>query len=66
MGKIRDDGGDSAQALANYQRSLWQDNRQPQVAARVAALQGGAATAASAPAGDAGTRVVDRDPTPLH
>jgi len=66
LGKIRDDGGDSVQALANYQRSLWQDNRQPEVAARVAALQGGPATAASAPAADVGTRVVDRNPTPLH
>ena len=66
LGKIRDDGGDHTQALANYQRSLGQDNRQPQVAARVAALQNGVATAASAPAGDAGTRVVDRNPTPLQ
>ena len=49
LGKIREDAGDKAQALANYQRSLSQDNRQPQVVARVTALQGGPA-AAGAPA----------------
>ena len=50
LGKIREDAGDKAQALANYQRSLWQDNRQPQVAARVTALQGGPAAAGGRPA----------------
>ncbi len=65
LGKIREDSGDTAQALANYQRSLMQDNRQSQVAARMAALQTGTAVAA-APAGTAPTRVVDRDTTPLR
>ena len=65
LGKIREDAGDTAQALANYQRSLSQDNRQPQVAARVSALQaGGTCGCAPAPAGTTGTRVVDRDQTP--
>lgn len=41
LGKIREDSGDAAQALANYQRSLWYDNRQPQVASRVSAIQAG-------------------------
>jgi tetratricopeptide (TPR) repeat protein len=62
LGKIREDAGDKAQALANYQRSLWQDNRQPEVAARLTAL-GGPATTGSPAAGDAGTRVVNRDAT---
>ena len=64
LGKIREDAGDSAQALANYQRSLSQDNRQPQVAARVSALQAGGAAGVPAPAGSAGTRIADRDQVP--
>lgn len=60
MGKIREDAGETNQALANYQRSLWHDNRQPQVAARMTALQGGA------PAGDTGTRMVGRDTGPVR
>ncbi len=63
LGKIREDAGDKAQALANYQRSLSQDNRQPQVAARVTSLQGGPAPAPgppgtpAPPAVDMGTRM---------
>lgn len=57
LGKIRDDAGDKAQALANYQRSLGQDNRQPQVASRVSVLQGGphAAIGGSGSSGASGT-----------
>jgi tetratricopeptide (TPR) repeat protein len=69
LGKIREDAGDKAQALANYQRSLSQDNRQPQVVARVTALQGvpaaaGAAGTPSAPTVEMGTRMADRTPPP--
>jgi tetratricopeptide (TPR) repeat protein len=39
LGKIREDTGERAQALAAYQRALARDKRQPEVAARVAALQ---------------------------
>jgi tetratricopeptide (TPR) repeat protein len=39
LGKIREDMGERAQALAAYQRSLSRDNRQTEVAARVSALQ---------------------------
>jgi tetratricopeptide (TPR) repeat protein len=39
LGKIREDSGDPAQALANYQRSFWYDSHQPQVASRISALQ---------------------------
>jgi tetratricopeptide (TPR) repeat protein len=65
LGKIREEAGDKAQAVANYQRSLWQDNRQPQVAARLTALQGGAAGGPAA-VGEPGARVVDRGPAPLQ
>jgi tetratricopeptide (TPR) repeat protein len=40
LGKIREDAGDTQQALANYQRSLAANRFQPQVAARIASLQG--------------------------
>lgn len=39
LGRLREVAGDRAQALANYQRSLAVNQRQPEVAARVAALQ---------------------------
>lgn len=41
LGRLRDQAGDYQQALANYQRSLQVNRNQPQVAARVATLQGG-------------------------
>lgn len=40
LGKLRDQEGDHTQALANYQRSLELNRFQPQVASRVATLQG--------------------------
>jgi tetratricopeptide (TPR) repeat protein len=62
LGHIREESGDTAQALANYQKSYWYDNSQPQVASRISALQNNGAGAApiSAPAG--GTRMVEIDP----
>jgi predicted Zn-dependent protease len=42
LGKLREDAGDRPQALANYQRSLEYNSDQPQLAARVSALQIGA------------------------
>jgi tetratricopeptide (TPR) repeat protein len=48
LGRIRERQGELPQALANYQRSLQLDNAQPQVASRVAALQGTTATTAAA------------------
>jgi tetratricopeptide (TPR) repeat protein len=63
LGKMREDAGDTAQALADYHRSLSSDNRQPQVASRVSALQGGSvAGGLSAPSAD--TRMADRNPQP--
>lgn len=38
LGKLREDAGETAQALANYQRALQIDPRQPQLASRVGAL----------------------------
>jgi tetratricopeptide (TPR) repeat protein len=60
LGKIREDSGNYAQALQNYQRSLQSNQFQPQVAARVSALRSsiGAGTTVDA-RGDA-TRLVDR------
>jgi tetratricopeptide (TPR) repeat protein len=75
LGKIRDEAGDKVQALANYQRSLLRDNRQPQVASRVNVLQGGQAAAGAAgaapdvlapPAVEKGTLVADRSKNPLQ
>ena len=40
LGRLRDQSGDHAQALSNYQRSLSLNRFQPEVAARVAQLQG--------------------------
>lgn len=49
LGRLRDQSGDHMQALANYQRSLNENRFQPEVAARIAQLQG-AANASGAPA----------------
>ncbi len=40
LGRLRDQSGDHVQAVANYQRSLEINRFQPEVAARVAQLQG--------------------------
>jgi tetratricopeptide (TPR) repeat protein len=39
LGKIHEELGDREQALAVYQRSLWHNQTQPEVAARIASLQ---------------------------
>jgi tetratricopeptide (TPR) repeat protein len=65
LGKLREDAGETAQALANYQRSLAINSYQPQVAQRVAALQ----TAIGAPAmptPPGGTRMVTSPGQPLR
>ncbi len=68
LGKIREDAGDKAQALANYQQSLCQDDRQPHVAARVAALQGRAVapTSVGPLTVEQGTRMADRNADSPH
>lgn len=61
LGKIREDEGDRASALALYQRSLWYDRFQPQVASRAAALQASLPAApANTPTQLGGTRTVTR------
>jgi tetratricopeptide (TPR) repeat protein len=66
LGKIREDSGETGQALANYQRSLWYDSQQPQVASRVSVLQSGM-VASPPPASDGSpTRLVERNSAPLH
>jgi Tfp pilus assembly protein PilF len=66
LGKIREDAGETSQALANYERSLWYDSQQPQVASRVSVLQSGLA-AGPPPSADAPpTRLVDRGSPPLQ
>jgi tetratricopeptide (TPR) repeat protein len=49
LGRLRDQSGDHMQALANYQRSLNENRFQPEVAARVAQLQGAAAASGAVP-----------------
>jgi tetratricopeptide (TPR) repeat protein len=54
LGRLRDQSGDHMQALTNYQRSLALNRFQPEVAARVAQLQGAVgAPVAAAPSTDA-------------
>ncbi len=69
LGKIREDMGEHAQALANYQRSYAYDRFQPHLAGRIAALQSqmGAATSIMVPGSSSGdTRLVGHGPTPLR
>ncbi len=77
LGKMRDDAGDKVQALANYQRSIGRDGRQPHVASRISMLQGrSAAPTSGAPGGtgggvappvvEMGTRMADRAPPSLQ
>ncbi len=62
LGRIHEELGDKTQALADYERSLWHDRFQPEVAARIASLRG-AVNPAPVVAGGAGTRMVGV-PTP--
>ena len=75
LGKIREDTGDTAQALANYQRSFWYDSHQPQVASRISALQSGTnpyvvpmnTTVPTVPTDQSQqSQMVNRDPAPLR
>jgi tetratricopeptide (TPR) repeat protein len=63
LGHLRERSGDHVQALANYQRSLWHDQHQPEVAARVSSLRSALnPTPMVAPQG--GTRMVNVNPGP--
>lgn len=60
LGRLRDQAGDHAQALANYQRSLELNRFQPQVASRVATLQ----AALGVPAGSSSEPINPRVASP--
>jgi tetratricopeptide (TPR) repeat protein len=65
MGKIHEEMGDYSQALADYSRSLYQNQVQPEVAARVAALKAALGTQPlTTPPG--GTRTVESQPNQLY
>ncbi len=51
LGKLREDAGETMQALANYQRSLSVDRNQPQLASRITALSTPAAPVFTPPGG---------------
>ncbi|MHC4179312.1 MAG: tetratricopeptide repeat protein, partial [Planctomycetota bacterium] len=61
LGKIREDMGEPAQALVDYERSLWYDRFQPQVASRIAALRSTTSPSLSISNPGGGTRLVDRE-----
>jgi tetratricopeptide (TPR) repeat protein len=60
LGRLRERSGNHAQALANYQRSLWHDRYQPEVAARISSLRSALGPAPLTPQGD--TRMVNVNP----
>jgi Flp pilus assembly protein TadD len=65
LGRMKEQEGDRAQALAIYQRSLQANQFQPQLEARVAALQtGGVGTIGPTPPD--GTRIVTAPAAPLR
>ncbi len=67
LGRLRDQQGDHAQALANYQRSLHENRFQPEVAARVAQLQGAVGVPVSAaPASTAETQTATGAAPPMR
>jgi tetratricopeptide (TPR) repeat protein len=59
LGKLREDFGETAQAISDYQRSLAIDPYQPQLASRIATLAG----PVFSPTPVGGTRVVTTPPT---
>jgi tetratricopeptide (TPR) repeat protein len=65
LGKVREDMGESGQALVDYQRSLWYDRFQPQVASRIAALRSTGTTPLSG-GPDGATRLVDKQSASLR
>ena len=67
LGKLREQMGEHALALNNYQQSLWQDRFQPDVSARVAALEAALSPTplmGTSPPG--ATRIVTRGGAPVR
>lgn len=56
LGRIHEESGNTTQALSDYERSLWHDRFQPEVAARVASLRAALGPAAPPPAQPGGSR----------
>lgn len=67
LGKVREQSGEYALALNNYRQSLWHDRFQPDVAARIAALQPSMSPGSPAFIAPSGrTRMVSRNTIPLR
>jgi len=66
LGKLREDTGDMAQALADYKRSLVKDRYQPEVAARVSALQSAFSPSPLVTIPPSGTQTAGRGTTTLR
>lgn len=66
LGRLREQAGQQGQALADYQRSLWCDRFQPEVAARVAALRSTLTPTVTVSYPAADTRIVTRGPTTIR
>lgn len=60
LGKLHETAGNASQALAVYERSLWHNNAQAEVAARVASLRTALGAAPAAPP-SSGTQMVGLD-----
>lgn len=61
LGSLRERSGNPQQALADYQRSLWHDRAQPEVAARISSLKSALSpTLVTSPEGE--TRMVNINP----
>jgi tetratricopeptide (TPR) repeat protein len=63
LGRIHEETGNQVQALSAYQRSLYHNRLQPEVAARVAALQPAFGGASLAPPAINATRTVSSQPS---
>ncbi len=66
IGKIHEDLGEHAPALAAYERSLSYNRFQPQVASRVSALRSTVTSPLSITVPEGGTRMVERKSTSLR
>jgi tetratricopeptide (TPR) repeat protein len=66
LGRIREQEGDQVQALSNYQQSLRANQFQPEVAARVAALQSSMTGGYLGSPSTGGSQTVSRAPGPVR
>ena len=66
MGRLREQDGDRAQALNNYQQSLASNRFQPDVATRVTSLQSSMGGTPAATAFSQGPQTVSRGPSPVR